>query len=510
MMKMASFYIFHKTSFPGRVHVTKAGPGRMLYEEMKGRVLDGTYAAGTALPSTRACAAERGLSRSTVSVVYEQLASEGLIETRPGGVSRVAAGAVRLAALRAPVPSGLQRSPARLSAYGERARTLVPSFVSPPGAGLVDFIYGPLAGRDFPTQSWMKAVRKVEADRPGRLAYLDPRGDLPLRRALQAYLARTRGLACDVDQLLVVNGSQQALDLAARVLLDPGDEVVVENPGYRMAHHVFEATGARLQGISVDRQGLCTDELDRLSTAKLAYVTPTHQFPLGSFLTMSRRQALLQWAGDRGACILEDDYDSEYRYGVRPEAALQSLDERGCVIYVGTFSKTLSPQLRLGYMVLPGDLVDAFVAAKQLADRHTPSSPQRVLASLLEDGSYDRHVRRIRRLQQARRTALLAALERHLPHQVAVEGSATGLHCVAWFTDVAAAREADLVTCVRREGVLVYPVSQFFLPVTAARFRPGSAGLVLGYALLEPSTIDAGVRRIAVALLKLASLQRAR
>lgn len=499
-MKMASFDVFHWTSLHWKgLLVTKAGPGRALYEEMKARVLDGTYAAGTALPSTRACAAERGLSRSTVSVVYDQLASEGLIETQPGGASRVAVGAMRVLGPRAAALPGLHRT-TRLSAYGARAVTLVPGYPRPLEPGLIDFVYGPLAGRDFPTQTWMKALRRVEGERPARLAYLDPRGDLALRLALKAYLARARGLACDVDQLLVVNGSQQALDLSARVLLDPGDTVVVENPGYRMAHHVFEATGARLRGVSVDHQGLCTDELNRVRKAKLAYVTPTHQFPLGSFLTMARRQALLQWAGDRGAWVIEDDYDSEYRYGVRPEAALQSLDDRSCVIYVGTFSKTLSPQLRLGYMVLPPDLVDAFVAAKQLTDRHAPSSPQRVLASLLEDGSYDRHVRRIRRLQQARRTALLAALDKHLPGQTIVEGSATGLHCVAWLPAVSGEREAELVALARSKKVVVYPVTQFFLPATVPDRHRRSTGLVLGYALLEPDGIDIGVRRLAEAV----------
>jgi GntR family transcriptional regulator / MocR family aminotransferase len=477
--------------------VSKIGPGRALYEEMKARILDGTYAAGTALPSTRACAAERGLSRSTVSVVYEQLAAEGFIETRPGGASLVAAGAMSLP----PVGKKTKAAtPARLSAYGERVTTIVPKFSPPIEAGLIDFVYGPLAGRDFPTLPWLKALRRVESERPARLAYVDPRGDLSLRRALQSYLARARGIACDVDQLVVVNGSQQALDLSARVLLNAGETVVVENPGYRMAHHAFAAVGARLRGVSVDDQGLRTDELKRVRQASLAYVTPTHQFPLGSFLAASRRQALLKWAADRHTWVIEDDYDSEYRYGVRPEATLQSLDQQGCVIYVGTFSKTLSPQLRLGYMVLPPNLVDTFAAAKQLTDRHAAFSTQRVLASLLEDGSYDRHVRRIRRLQHRRRTALLYALERHLGKQVTVQGSATGLHCEAWFPGVPWERESLLVKSAHQQGVLVYPVSQFFLPDDQGGDSQRSAGLVLGYALLEPDSIELGVRRISQAL----------
>lgn len=484
------------------------GRGQALYEEIKARVLDGTYAAGTALPSTRALAAERGLSRTTVSTVYDQLAAEGFIETRPGAASRVAAGASTARATPAASRSaatGRHRGAAgsRLSDFGMRISKLSLPTPAPPVAGPVDFMYGPLAGADFPTLAWMKASRKVERERPARLEYADPRGDPGLRRALQSYLARARGISCDPDQLLIVNGSQQALDLCARLLIDPGDRVVVEDPGYRMAHHVFTAAGARLHGIAVDRQGLLTDELSRLREATLAYVTPTHQFPMGSFLSMSRRQKLLKWAAATGAWILEDDYDSEYRYAVRPEPTLQSLDRQGVVIYIGTFSKTLSPQLRLGYMVVPADVAGTFASAKRLADRHAPAQAQRTLALLLEEGSYERHVRRIRRLQDARRTALLRAIERHLPGQLSVEGSSSGLHVVAWAHGVPSSRESDLVAAALRERVRVYPLGDLYLPRQAGAGMARSAGLVLGYALLDPQQIDQGVKRLAVALRRL-------
>jgi GntR family transcriptional regulator/MocR family aminotransferase len=479
---------------------SRRGQGRALYEEIKARVLDGTYGAGTALPSTRACAAERGLSRTTVSTVYEQLAAEGFIESRPGASSRVAAGAMSARAARASKVTRGSLPPARLSAFGERVRSLKLSWTDAPAAGPIDFKYGPLAGADFPTLAWMKASRKVERERPPRLAYTDPRGDPSLRRALQAYLARARGISCDLDQLLIVNGSQQALDLCARVLLDPGDVVVVENPGYRMAHHVFSAVGARLHGIPVDQQGLVTDELARVRHAALAFVTPTHQFPLGAFLAMPRRQALLKWAAQTGAWVLEDDYDSEYRYAVRPEPTLQSLDTRGAVIYIGTFSKTLSPELRLGYMIVPAALADTFATARQLADRHAASHAQHALAMLLEEGSYDRHVRRIRRLQEARRSALLSALERHLPGRVSVEGASSGLHLVAWIHGLSSEREAELVAAAETERVLVYAVGPLYLPQRAAAARRRTAGLLLGYALLDPDQIERGVKRLATAV----------
>lgn len=473
-----------------------AALSQALYDEFRARIADGSFPPGMALPSTRALAAERGLSRTTVSSVYEQLAADGFIDTRAGAASRVAAGA------RPERPSGPagpeRRHPGRLSSFGTRVAALRLPAPAPPVAGEIDFVYGPLAGRDFPTLAWQKALRAVEAQRPTRLAYEDARGNLALRRALQAHLGQSRGLSCDIDQLLIVNGSQQAIDLCARLLVDPGDRVVVENPGYRAAHHAFEAQGAELVGVDVDALGLRTDRLDGAADARLAFVTPTHQFPLGSFLPIARRHELLAWAARSGAWILEDDYDSEYRYAVRPEATLASLDAAGCVIHVGTFSKTLSPQLRLGYLVLPKALAPMFAAAKRLADRHAATRPQRALARLIADGSYARHVRRIRRLQQARQSALVAALARHLGTRVDVRGTAAGLHVVAWFPALAAQAEAALARAALRRGVRVYPVGPFFLPGVETAPRP--AGLVMGYALLDAVQIDAGVAALTAAL----------
>lgn len=488
--------------------------GRDLYEEIKARIIDGTYVAGSALPSTRACADERGLSRTTVSAVYEQLAAQGFICTRPGASSRVAAGIARTSASMGGSSQvgdrGKGKSAAvRLSAVGERLSKLELPSVAAPRSALIDFAYGPLAGRDFPTLAWLKATRRVERLRSSRLAYDDPRGDPGLRRAIQSYLSRTRGLSCDVDQIIVVNGSQQALDLCARLLLDTADTLVVENPGYRMAHHVFESIGARLHGIDVDSQGLKTDLLVEARRAQLAYVTPTHQFPTGAFLSASRRRALLEWSADTGAVIIEDDYDSEYRYSVRPEPTLLSLDELGTVIYVGTFSKTLSPQLRLGYMVLPHRFLRTFETAKRLTDRHTPTGAQRTLALLLEDGSYDRHVRRMRRLQQARRVALLQALEKWLRGDVTVQGEVSGLHLVASVPAVSSTREANLIQAAEREGVRVYPLSSFYLPASGPHDRVRRpAAFVMGYAMLEQRQIAVGVQRLAAAIRMMASARR--
>ncbi len=485
------------------------GRGRALYEEFKACILDGTYAAGSHLPSTRACSAERGLSRTTVSAVYEQLAAEGFIETQPGAHSRVASGAKAPQTAKATKPRAHRPSATpRLSSVGGRIADLALPPVEAPLSSHIDFLYGPLSGRDFPTLAWRKAARQVEHERPARLAYDDPRGDAGLRRALQSYLARARGLTCEVDQLIIVNGSQQAVDLCARLLVDVGDTVVVENPGYRMAHHAFEVLGAHLQGIGVDAHGLQTDDLASVAAARLVYVTPTHQYPLGAFLPVGRRHALLQWAARQQAWILEDDYDSEYRYAVRPEATLQSLDTQGCVIYVGTFSKTLSPQLRLGYMVLPPALAATFATAKRLIDRHVASHPQRTLARLLESGAYERHVRRVRRLQQTRRDTLVAALERHLFTQVTVLGAASGLHLVVQFNQVHSTREAALVAAARAEKVLVYPLAPLYLPQAQPAPNSRPAALVLGYSTLTPEQIELGVKRLAVALKRMAHVAR--
>ena len=266
-----------------------------------------------------------------------------------------------------------------------------------------------------------------------------------------------------------------------------------------MAHHVFETYGAQLRGVDVDEHGLVTDQLG--DGAQLVFVTPTHQFPLGSFLKPARRRELLDWAARWGVWVIEDDYDSEYRHSVRPEPALQSLDRHGRVIHVGTFSKTLSPQLRIGYMVLPARLVKPFSAAKRMADRHSPSGPQRALAWLLETGLYSRHMRRIRRLQLARQAALLSALKSHLGDRIKVQGAASGLHVVVWFPALPSRHEPALVDAARALGVGVYPIGPLYqTPTRTQADSEGVTGLVLGYALLDRENIEEGVKRIALAL----------
>lgn len=476
----------------------RPGAGRRIYDLLRGQMADGTLPAGARVTSTRVLAAELGVSRTTVTAVYEQLAAEGFLATAPGRAARVAG------TLAAPAPSNAtaKRLPlcaASLSAFGRRIADL--QMRAPSGAEPVryDFRYGALAARDFPALAWRRAYQAALLRQQHNLSYIAPEGDPSLRRALQGYLRRTRGIVCDAEQILVVHGSQQAIDLCARLLLDADDAFVFENPGYLMARHCFEAAGARLLPVAVDEYGIDTERLPADARARLAYVTPSHQFPLGGVLPISRRQELLRWARRQGAWIVEDDYDGEFRYGQRPIDALQSIDTEGRVIYVGTFSKALSPQLRLGYLVLPPALVPVFRQAKQLADRHAPALEQQVLAALIGAGVYERHVRRMRRENERRRTTLLEAVERRLPKGIRVDGTAAGLHVVLWLPFLKARDEPALIEAARGEGVGIYPVSPLFAPpASPGKARP--AGFILGYASLTTAQIQEGVRLLGKAI----------
>ncbi|WP_069882877.1 PLP-dependent aminotransferase family protein [Bosea sp. BIWAKO-01] len=460
------------------------GVARRIIAAIKEQIHAGAYQPGDRLPSTRTFASEWGASRTTVTVAYGQLIAEGYLISRAGARPIVAKG------LGAAVPAPSQASPPRhLSGFAQRLLALPrPAAMQP--AQIADFRYGDLSGADFPVLAWRRAVNRVSLQRKKRLRYGDPQGAPALRAALQGYLWRARGITCSAQQIIIVSGSQQGLDLCARLLLDPGDAFVIENPGYLLARHAFAAAGGVARPVPVDRDGLMTDALP---PARLAYVTPSHQFPLGSVLSATRRRALLAWATETGATIIEDDYDGEYRHDVAPIPPLQTLDPEA-VIYVGTFSKTLSPALRLGYLVVPPSLAPAFVEAKRLTDRHTPLLEQEALAELLSEGAYERHVRSIRRTNAARRAVLLQALAEELGPMVSVEGADTGLHVVAWLRDVAAEREPGIIAAARAAGVGLYPVSPLYDP---AGPRPREAGFILGYASLDLDAVKKGIALLA-------------
>lgn len=470
------------------VQLQQDGVARRIIAAIKAQIHSGAYRPGDRLPSTRAFAAEWGASRTTVTAAYNQLNAEGYLVIRHGARAIVAPG-LETASGEAPITTA---TPRNLSAFANRLLALPPRAEQQP-ARVADFRYGDLSGADFPVLAWRRASNKAILQRAARLRYGDPQGSFALRSALQGYLWRSRGISCTPDQIVIVNGSQQGLDLCARLLLDPGDPFVIENPGYLLARHVFAAAGGIAVPVPVDADGLRTDALP---PARLAYVTPSHQFPLGGVLSATRRRALLAWAAAAGAYIVEDDYDGEYRHDIAPIPPLQALDA-DTVIYVGTLSKTLSPTLRLGYLVVPAGLRMAFSEAKRLTDRHAPMLEQDVLTDLLVSGAYERHVRSIRRKNAERREVLLRALTDHLGQSVAVAGADTGLHVVAWMNGIAVEKEPAIVAAARAAGVGLYPVSPLYDP---SEPRPGTAGFIMGYAGLDAEALRRGVAVLATVL----------
>jgi GntR family transcriptional regulator/MocR family aminotransferase len=467
---------------------------RRIGHALKSAIRAGRLGGGARLPSTRALAGDLGVSRNTVMLAYEQLVAEGYIVSRHRSTTSVAAG------VPPPTPSASPaQKPAgrpRLSAYGRwltRDPGMPPSGSYAPRPGLrYDFRYGRPAIQEFPHAVWRRLltarVRRASIDAYG---YASPAGYGPLREALTDYLARARGVTCDAEQIVIVNGSQQALDLTARVLIDPGDGVVLEEPHYHGARMVFAAAGARFIGIPVDGEGLDTGKLPTAGRARLACVTPCHQFPTGVIMPVGRRQALLDWASRSGAWIVEDDYVSEFRYEGRPLEALQALDHSGRVIYVGTFSKILFPALRLAYLVLPRPLVRSFVAAKWMADRYTAMLGQEALAEFISSGHFERYLRRARASNAGRRRALIDALRRHLGPRVEIAGDNAGVHLLVWLNDLSASDVESIVARAAAAGVGVYPIhSCYFRP-------PRRAGLLFGYASLTETEIRAGIERFA-------------
>lgn len=470
-------------------------PSYRIYELIRSRIDSGAMSPGEKLPSTRALATNLGVSRSTVVVIYEQLAAEGYIETAAGSCARVSLG-LKVAPIQKQPPAGTRPKQATsLSSYGKRVARLALPLPPVTNPLHINFLYGAIAYEDFPTLAWRRLYNRALTRRQQHLYYGPSEGETKLREELQGYLLRARGLQCTADQILIVHGTQQALELCAKVLVDPGHHVVMEEPCYLMARRTFESVGAKIIATPVDEQGLVTADLPK-THCTLAYVTPSHQFPLGSVMSISRRRALLAWAQRHSSWIIEDDYDSEFRYGLRPVDPLQSLDASGCVIYVGTFSKALSPQLRLGYLVLPPALVTPFRQAKQLADRHAPMLEQTVLAELIHNGAYERHLRRLKRENERRRSALMEAISRHLGTRARVEGTDSGLHVVVWIKDIPRSAEQQLVAKMKERGVGIWPVSPLY--AEGARFREERcAGFVLGYASLKKTDIDKGVRLLA-------------
>jgi GntR family transcriptional regulator/MocR family aminotransferase len=297
-------------------------------------------------------------------------------------------------------------------------------------------------------------------------------------------------VACDPSEVIVVNGSQQALDLIVRVLLERGDPVAIENPAYHGTRRILLAAGAQLLPVPVDRDGLDPARLP--GKARMCFVTPSHQFPTGAILPLARRVALLAWARRKNAVIVEDDYDGEFRYEGKPLESLQGLDADGRILYVGTFSRTVFPALRVGYLIVPKSLAAVFTAAKWLNDQHSPTLEQETLAEFISSGAYERHLRRVRRRNAARRAALLEAIHEHLGNRVTITGDGAGAHIVLW--PKRRTSEDAVITQAASRGVGIYGISPYFLQ------KPVRTGIMLGYARMREAEIREGIRRLSEVL----------
>jgi GntR family transcriptional regulator/MocR family aminotransferase len=469
------------------VHITLGGPGDRadrIYRQLADAIVDGRLREGEPLPPTRELARQLEISRTTVSVAYDRLLSEGYTVARVGAGTFVAAGGARV---RRRAPRGGEVQP--------RAAWRPPfSMEQPHEEFAYDFAIGVPDPALFPLDVWRGLVSRElmpggalvgNADSAG---YGDAAGDPSLREAIARHIGLVRSVTAGPEDVVVTSGAQQAFDLIARVLVTPGDTVAIEEPGYPPVRALFESLGARIAPVPVDDNGIIVRHIP--PRARLVYTTPSHQFPTGARTSLERRAELLEWASARKGVVIEDDYDSEFRFGDRPLDPLQSLDRTGRVIYVGTFSKSLLPGLRVGFLVAPESLTPALVAAKRLSDWHGDTVTQRALARLIDGGMFAAHVRRATRVYAARRDRLLEAIDREFGDAVRVVPSVAGLHVGLEFAPVVQADGRRIADAARADGIGVRSFEDFAAGPSPRR------GLVIGYGVVQFEHIDDGVRRL--------------
>ena len=457
---------------------------QQIYDSFRMRVLRGELRAGQLVPSTRELARELRVSRLPVLDAYAQLHAEGYFESKVGAGTFIAAS----------LPDGVAPKPS--TGRGERPLSkraaALPPYERPSwAASLGPFQIGQPDLHSFPIEIWSKLVARYSRRmRVKALQYGDPMGLPELREAVAHYLRTSRAVRCEAQQIMIVSGSQQALDLSARMLLDAGAPAWVEEPGYWLVHHVLRAAGCRAVPVPVDAEGLDVAAGIRLRrNARAVFVAPSHQYPFGVTMSATRRLQLLEWARRAGAWGVEDDSDSEYRYDSNPIASLQGLDEDARVIYIGTFSKVMFPSLRLGYVVMPPDLVPRFAAMRQTMDLCPAHIMQAVMADFIREGHFARHVRRMRPIYAERRRVLVAELERELGHCATVTGDEAGMHLTILLSgkrnDRAIAAKAN------QQGLYVSALSDLYAGATRRQ------GLVLGFGNARTSQIPEAVRLLA-------------
>jgi len=487
------------TAILGAVHLdpkSEVPLYRQLYENVRAAILDGRLLAGLRMPPSRTLAKELAIGRNTVVSAYEQLIAEGYLDSRVGSGTRVAA---------IPPDTLIETGPSeerevapdprrRLSERGEAMLTVKrasPSFVK---GHVLPFQHGMPSLELFPHQVWARLLARRARQPQSRLFdYQLGTGFPALREAIAEYLGAARGVICGPDNVIVTAGAQASLDLATRLVVDPGDTVWHEEPGYLGARGAFLAASARIVPVPVDKEGLNPEAAPGgEKPPRLIYCTPSHQYPLGVTMSLTRRLALLQYANETGAWILEDDYDSEFRYAGRPLSSLQGLDRAGGVIYMGTMAKTLFPAIRIGYLVVPDNLIEAFQRAIRVTGQNPPAIVQAALADFMLEGHFSAHIRRMRSLYAERRILLLQELEKQLGDRIKPSPPDGGMQLPAFLPE--GVSDDDVVAAADRHKVLASPVSHFYL---TQRKRHA---LYLGFAGVPEQMIAPGVERLGLAL----------
>lgn len=453
---------------------------------------------GFALPSSRELAAELGVSRMTVVSAYDQLIAEGYLTSAVGRgtfVSEELPEEHQLVRFKDSPPTARQPLPTTgpyLSVRGRRyleERESLPTFLA---GSLKPFRPGVPALDQFPIDTWTRiSRRRWKQFSAGDLSYGHPAGYLPLRKSIAEYVQAFRGVRCDHSQVMVLSGTQQAIDVATRLTIEPGDQVLFENPGYRTARAAIASAGAEIVPMPIDENGAMIGEgIERAPRARLAYVTPSHQFPMGVTLSIERRMELINWAQENKAIIIEDDYDSEYRYAQRPIPSLQGLDQSDRTVYIGSFSKVVFPALSIGYAIVPAGIAEAFETALAIVGRPPSILDQIILTDFIREGHFGRHLRRMRKVHQERRTALVDAVGSALSGKLEIVGSDAGLHCTArLLTGENAAVVADRI---RRKGVVIRDISEYEYGNTPLDEK--TSGLLFGFACATPGQIRCAVR----------------
>ena len=469
-----------------------------VYFALREAILARRYAPGMKLPATRSFAKRLSISRNTVVYAYDRLMDEGYIETRHGSGSYVARTLPDTFLSVDPIPTRHSGSEARPEEVLSRRGRLIAAGRSS-GDGQAPLAPGIPDYAAFPLEKWTRLLaRQWRGATSAMLGYGDPAGLWRLRQAIAEYCRACRAVDCEAEQVLVVAGAQHGLDLTARLLLDPGDVVWIEEPGYPGARGALLANGARLCPVPLDDAGLNWQQGSRRHPApKLVYITPSHSYPSGVTMSLTRRLELLAYSEEVGAWVLEDDYDSEYRFDSRPLAAIQGLSRDGRVIYIGTFSKVLFPSLRLGYLVVPRSLVPAFSDARSLMDGYTPTVIQAALADFIEQGHFAAHLRRMRALYQQRQQVLVDALSSHLSTWLEVVPTGAGMHLVAYAR--APLDEEAISRAAAERGVQLRPLGRYFLD------QPSRQGFVLGYAGFDETTLVASVKKLVPVFASLAT-----